>query len=502
MLTMNNKKFLLVFIFSSVFFSLSSAAFAVEITDCKSNGASFQCEVGKICTCTVSGACTNGNILVYKTVSSNLLCTPQILGSTSQISWNNCNNPTDSVKVEASCDEGQSSERTIAIISGSTTTTTTPQVQTGCSYDNPCTADCGKLKMNQETSTQNYYEFTLDTTSNVTVRMIPQQNVDYDVYVDWDGNKPTMDDYDCRSQKDRGIVEECKIPNQQFSTPLEPGTYYIMINYLASYSQGTGSYNLSLTCTPTEPVTLSCSNEEKPCKIDCGKSKVDRSTNNQDYYMFQLTSKSNVAVKLYPISGVDYDLYVNWDGTKPTTDENDCKPSYGRGENEECKIPNQQFSTPLEPGTYYVMVDHYEGSGNYDLSLSCVSIGTTTTAPTTVATTVSSVASTVSSVASTTTRPITTIEQPSTCGIDGYCVGQDEGCSESYEHCSNYNDECAAHEICCCLKTTHGFNYQIIVGLFLTVVLVVLVYFYIKGKSTMTYEKLYKKWTRIIGLQP
>jgi hypothetical protein len=385
---------------------------------------------------------------------------------------------------------------TTGLISTTTTSTTTTTIEGGCSYDTPCSADCGKRKTNQATNNEIYYEFSFDSTSNVTIRLEPNKNVDYDLYVNWDGTKPERDKYDCKPSKDTGVIEECK------NTGLLEGTYYIMVAYLPEYSQGFGTFNLSLSCTSIESTTVSCSDSNKPCKMDCGKVKTDRSTNTKDYYMFKIASKSNVTVVLSPTPKIDYDLYVNWDGTKPAIDNYDCKSSFGMGEKEECRMPNQDVPTPLNSGSYYIMVDYYEGVGTYDLSLACSSIisATTTTTSTTTSTIYGlTTTTTIVHINKTTTRVTTTPSKSSFCGEDGYCVNKSQGCEEGYKACSQNDKDCASNDKCCCpSEVSTGFGSEIFISLFITFVLIVLVFLYLKGKTKMTFEKLYSKWSRIL----
>jgi hypothetical protein len=257
---------------------------------------------------------------------------------------------------------------------------------------------------------------------------------------------------------------------------------------------------VTTTTTPSEEGSY-----DNPATADCGKTKINQQTNNQYYYKVILSSDSNVTIKMLPSANVDYDLYVNWDGTKPTTDHADCKPTVGAGLKEECKIPNQDISTLLGEGDYYIMVDHYDGVGTYDLVMSCPSLitGTTTTRTTTSTTTRYSTTMHTTSIAqTTTTEEITTTTTEATCGVDGYCIDENKQCTESYEPCSSNNVDCGVNEKCCCQKAKGPGYTMVIVGLLLTFVLIILVFFYFKGRSRMTYEKLYSKWSRILIEKP
>ena len=104
--------------------------FSVSITDCTSGYSSWTCESGSICKCTISGSCTDGNLLVYKTSVSNLLCCPSIINSIARIDWKNCGSPMGQVRVRADCEEGQSSEKIILITSKPSYTTTSTYMLT------------------------------------------------------------------------------------------------------------------------------------------------------------------------------------------------------------------------------------------------------------------------------------------------------------------------------------------------------------------------------------
>jgi len=152
----------------------------------------------------------------------------------------------------------------------------------------------------------------------------------------------------------------------------------------------------------------------------------------------------------------------------------------------------------LAAGTYYAMVDFYEGSGTYNISLSCFGEATTTTTKV-YGTTTTEVTTTKVSTTTTEGTRVTTTTAPG-CGYDGYCEYEDVECESGYEECSENDGDCDTDEKCCCPSgpgPEPGPGYGIVVGLFLTFVLIVLVYFYIKSKSPITYEKLYKKWSRV-----
>jgi hypothetical protein len=488
-----SKRFLLILII--VFFISEQVCTAIPSISCS------PCNVGN-CQCTISG-CSSGAADIYETACTGAAKYTKYFSTTSII-WN----PPQAINyyIKILCDDSSVSACTLVSVSGNTSTTTTSTITTvtgttttttsatttttirrECSYDDPCPAEVGKRIINQQMNTQDYYEYVINSNSNVTIRLDVSSNVDYDLYVKWDGSKPDEEEYDCLTpHKGTGEREECNYRG------LPEGTYYMMVKYY----EGTGSYNLSVTSK-----LMGCSDQNHPCKIDCGKAKYDMTTNNKDYYTYKLTSMSNVTVRLSPSSDADYDLYVNWDKTKPSTDKYDCKPAFDKGDREECKVPNLDFPDPLETGDYYIMVDFFEGYGTYDLSLSCTSerTVTTTTHSTTTTTTITTVTGTTTTTIknTTTTKITTTTIMTSTCGDEGECINGDEGCDTGYENCNVNDDECSADEICCCPKVEPPVNYGILIGLFLTFVLIILVYFYLKSKSKITYEKLYSKWSRV-----
>lgn len=109
------------------------------------------------------------------------------------------------------------------------------------------------------------------------------------------------------------------------------------------------------------------------CEIKCNEKLTNRGTaqNDDDYFNLTLDSPSNVRIIMTPSAGADYDLIVNWtqevcptDIGCPTSDGK-CCPQAGSGATEECS------RSGLSPGTYYIRVYNYGGSGTYNLSLEC-----------------------------------------------------------------------------------------------------------------------------------
>lgn len=116
-------------------------ASSLEIIECMSGTTNFECNSDEICTCTISGSCTDGNLMVYNEID-NPLCFPPMSWSQVDIDWNDCDNPENSVKVRAICDEGGSSEKIISISVGTSTTTslTTTTIETTTKKE--CPHDC------------------------------------------------------------------------------------------------------------------------------------------------------------------------------------------------------------------------------------------------------------------------------------------------------------------------------------------------------------------------
>ncbi len=126
-----------------------SLVLAVDIDSCKSYGKdNWHCQDDDICICEFSGDCTDGRLLVYETDIRTLFCMPKIVDGYADINWGNCDYPTGEVKVRADCEEGQSEERTIELVSGNdngngngdTTTTTTSTTIVPCNF--VCQATC------------------------------------------------------------------------------------------------------------------------------------------------------------------------------------------------------------------------------------------------------------------------------------------------------------------------------------------------------------------------
>ncbi|MEM5811679.1 MAG: PPC domain-containing protein [Candidatus Aenigmatarchaeota archaeon] len=213
------------------------------------------------------------------------------------------------------------------------------------------------------TSTTRMYSLTITQRSNVTITLemdpVEDYNVDYDLYVKWDGTLPNQTSYHCRPYKPGLTPEQCE-------NTLDPGTYYIMVKY---YS-GVGKYKLTVNVNPSTPPPPIPPTPPTPpptppstsvTPITPGQTITD-STSTTRMYSLTITQRSNVTITLEMGTTVDYDLYVKWDGTKPIKSSWDCRPYYDEGMTEQC-------SNTVNAGTYYFMVKHYKGQGTYKLTV-------------------------------------------------------------------------------------------------------------------------------------
>ncbi|MFH8038650.1 MAG: PPC domain-containing protein [Candidatus Aenigmatarchaeota archaeon] len=218
------------------------------------------------------------------------------------------------------------------------------------------------------TSTTRMYSLTITQRSSVTIilEMNPLSGnyVDYDLYVNWDGTLPNQTSYHCRPYKSGVATEQCE-------NTLDPGTYYIMVKY---YS-GVGNYKLTVNVNPSTPPPPTPPTPPTPpptppstsvTPITPGQTITD-STSTTRMYSLTITQRSSVTITLEmnPLAGnyVDYDLYVNWDGTLPNQTSYHCRPNRRGGETEQCS------NNTVDPGTYYIMVKYYTGAGNYKLTV-------------------------------------------------------------------------------------------------------------------------------------
>jgi hypothetical protein len=145
----NIGKLLLFSIFILFFLSSIKPVLSVEFDSCSSGGSDGFCEKYKTCICTISGECTNGNLLVYQGELSNPLCSPEIDKNSVSIDWDSCNiTKLSFINVRADCDEGQSAEKTIKLVLETTTTslfttTSTTTLEETTTITNENTNTCG-----------------------------------------------------------------------------------------------------------------------------------------------------------------------------------------------------------------------------------------------------------------------------------------------------------------------------------------------------------------------
>ena len=129
-------------------FSLSLIpVLSVEITSCSSGDTDGICEINRVCTCSISGECTNGNLLLHRGELTDPICSPQIVGGSVSINPDYCEYTEGLLYVIADCDEGQSSEKTImvsqAVVEPIETTTTITVSTTTVTTTEPITHECG-----------------------------------------------------------------------------------------------------------------------------------------------------------------------------------------------------------------------------------------------------------------------------------------------------------------------------------------------------------------------
>lgn len=162
-------------------------------------------------------------------------------------------------------------------------------------------------------------------------------------------------------------------PLEQISRQVNPGTYYIVVDGYDALQEGI--FNLSVTCKPldcTGATVLTCGVPYKstnstgvsnasiyklPTCVGCAVAKSNE-TGKERVHRFVLTTAQFVLITLNGLSS-DLDLFLlnTCDQDKLTA----C--SYNAGNNPEV------IYTYLNAGTYYVVVDGYDGaSGNYTLT--------------------------------------------------------------------------------------------------------------------------------------
>ena len=163
-----------------------------------------------------------------------------------------------------------------------------------------------------------------------------------------------------------------------YSEVLDTGTYYVEVDYYDGTNlKDNSTYNLSLTLGDTPPTKPSPEPTPDPESGDGSianaqilgiltdtkaiSDSVDKITDNQDFYQFELTETGKVDFLLSNLSAdIDLNLYAG-DGTL-------LKNGWDWGS------VDIGYSEVLDTGTYYVEVDYYDGTNlkdnsTYNLSL-------------------------------------------------------------------------------------------------------------------------------------
>ena len=178
------------------------------------------------------------------------------------------------------------------------------------------------------------------------------------------------------------LVTDCKDPDntqlaastgtssqESISTNLAAGTYYLIVE---GYDGATSAFNLSVTCSGS-PGTF-----DNPIAINCGELQAGNTNdggNNFDthsgftdwtgpelFYTFQAPG-GDVTVELLRLD-VDLDLFIVADAMDPNNSE--------VASSEQSGTETEVINTTLAAGTYFIMVDGYDGAaGPFDLRVSC-----------------------------------------------------------------------------------------------------------------------------------
>ena len=105
--------------------------------------------------------------------------------------------------------------------------------------------------------------------------------------------------------------------------------------------------------------------------IPIGRTIYGLSTPTKQYFKFVVREEKTIAVQMWPTIDADYDLYLKWtpnvipQAISAGDPVDNCDMCDGNPEGE----PEMDSRTNLSPGTYYIMVHNYSGSGTYDLSV-------------------------------------------------------------------------------------------------------------------------------------
>ncbi|MFN0174113.1 MAG: PPC domain-containing protein, partial [Saprospiraceae bacterium] len=223
--------------------------------------------------------------------------------------------------------------------------------------------DCGTPLYNYE-APDRIYQFELQGEAEVTISLdILNQAVDLDLFL--------------MSYCEPPICYEKSINSTQFDdeliiVTLNPGVYYIVVD---GFNYAEGDYHLSLQCGCNSPTTLNCgpiltgqttagqpNNYSANTYSACGISGVAPYGAPDKLYTFTLNQTEEVNISMEVLSAnTNLDVFLL----------SSCNPAicYAYSNN---TAPFESIQATLPPGTYYVIVDGFNGSqGNFNIQLSC-----------------------------------------------------------------------------------------------------------------------------------
>ncbi len=178
------------------------------------------------------------------------------------------------------------------------------------------------------------------------------------------------------------LVTDCSDPNgtlvasstssggsESIATTVTAGTYYVVVD---GYLGATSNFNLSVICstpgTCADPIELACGDNVNGNNAE-GESNIasydgDQATAPELIYTFE-TAGGNVNIQLTGLSD-DLDLFLL----------NNCENPIGTADVEATSrnggTDAETISTTLDPGTYFIAVDGFDGAtSTFNLSLTC-----------------------------------------------------------------------------------------------------------------------------------
>ncbi len=185
------------------------------------------------------------------------------------------------------------------------------------------------------------------------VEMWGPDDADFDLYVRFDA-LPDGENDDAVGNE-AGSSEYCNIPSTN------QGFYYITVY---SY-EGSGDFSLLATITENQAGNGDQGDGEEEAaeeevELDIGVTHYDTLTelDTLDYFVVEINDGIKLTIELNGPDSADYDLYVK-EGSRPTTEDYDTN-AYTYSAHETCHVDN-----PF--GTYYILVNQYEGFGDYTL---------------------------------------------------------------------------------------------------------------------------------------